>query len=325
MVRDERWELWGTLLDGRYRVLEALGTGATGVVLSAVSEPDGKPVAIKVLRSELAQRADLSRRLRQEAVASRSIRHPGIVPCLADGSLPDGSPYVVFEQLAGESLLHFVRRRGVLSASEAIAVARKTARVLAAVHGAGFVHRDVKSEHVWLSVEAGALQVSLLDFGVCLAPDAEPCAQDWQVLGTPGYLAPEQASGEERASPRSDLYGLGATLFEALTGKPPFSGANVAVLLRLALSQDAEPVGRLRRDVPRALERLVQALLARAPEGRPLNARMVERALVAAADTPLAQAELSLVKQLEPAPDEACVETLDEGRPTRDFAVAANG
>jgi serine/threonine protein kinase len=314
--------LWGKRLDGRYRLGEPLGCGATGVVFAAQRETDGRSVAIKCLRNELGSRADLSARLRQEAVAGRSIHHPGIVPCLDQGTLADGSPYVVFERLVGESLLRFVRRRGPLSVSEGIAVARRVARVLSAVHAAGYVHRDVKSEHVWLSSERGILHVSLIDFGVCQPPEPEPHDASCQVLGTPGYLSPEQASGAEPASPRSDLYGLGATLFEALTGRPPFAGPNAAVLLRLALTEDPEPLVRLRADVPRILERLVHTLLAREPAARPLNARLVERALLNAADTPLAVAETSLAFQLERARDEQLVQTVDEGRPTR--ALAAN-
>ena len=98
------------------------------------------------------------------------------------------------------------------------------------------------------------------------------------MLGTPGYLAPEQAAPTAPATARSDLYGLGATLFEALTGRPPFAGLNAASLLRQALSEDAELVGRVRANVPRSLERLLQSLLSRDPSGRPLNTRLVERA-----------------------------------------------
>ncbi|MFT3927127.1 MAG: serine/threonine-protein kinase [Myxococcales bacterium] len=319
MFGDARTELWGALLDGQYRLGEPVGTGATGVVLRAFRESDDREFVVKVLKESLAHRSDLALRLRREAEAARAIRHPGIVACVDDGTLPDGSPYLVFERLHGESLLRMIRRRGPLPVSQAIAVLRRATRVLSAVHAAGYVHRDLKSEHVWLSVDRGALHVSLLDFGVCQPPQADMTgALALQVLGTPGYLAPEQAAPTAPATPRSDLYGLGATLFEALTGRPPFAGLNAASVLRQALSEDAELVGRVRANVPRSLESLVQSLLARDPRARPLNTRLVERALAAAADTPLHHAENQLVAELMPAMvDPSLVQTLDESRPTR--------
>jgi serine/threonine protein kinase len=211
-----------------------------------------------------------------------------------------------------------------LPLAQALAIARRVARVLAAVHAAGYVHRDVKSEHVWLSPEAGALRVSLIDFGVCQPPggDVPQGTHGCPVFGTPGYLAPEQAAASGPASPQSDLYGLGATLFEALTGRLPFSGANAAVLLRLTLSGEPEPLSRFRRDVPRAVEKLLQSLLALDPAARPLNARLLERSLRNVADTPLDAAELALVSELRQGEDATLVETLDEGRPTRSLVHA---
>src|SRR4051812_35986214 len=187
MFCDARKELWGALLDGLYRLGEPVGTGATGVVLRAWRESDGREVVVKVLKASLAYRADLALRLRREGEAARAIRHPGIVSCLGEGTLPDGSPYVVFERLHGESLLRLVRRRGPLPVNQAIAVMRRATRVLAAVHTAGYVHRDLKSEHIWLSTERGALHVSLIDFGVCQPPQTELTSSlACQVLGTPG-------------------------------------------------------------------------------------------------------------------------------------------
>jgi serine/threonine protein kinase len=295
-----------------------VGTGATGIVLSARRETDGREVVVKMLREHLAHRADLGMRLRREAEAARLIRHPGMVPCLGEGTLSDGSPYIVFERLSGESLLRHLRRRGPLPVAQAIAVARRVSRVLSAVHATGYVHRDLKSEHIWLSADRGALHVSVIDFGVCQAPHPEATSSlACQVLGTPGYLAPEQAAPSERATARSDLYGLGASLFEALTGRPPFTGHSAATLLRQSLSEDAPSVARFRPDVPRSLERLVQSLLAREPGARPFNTRLLDRALSAVADTPLHDAESALVTELRPSLDAALVQTLDEGRPTR--------
>lgn len=312
-----RTELEGQILDGLYRMGQPLGSGSTGLVLSATRVSDEREVAIKVLRPELSQREDLCRRLRQEGEAARAIRHTGVVPCLDAGELPDGSPYLVFERLHGESLLRLIRRRGPMRVSQLIAVAHRVSKVLYAVHRAGYVHRDLKTEHIWLSNDRGALQVSLLDFGVCQAPSEEQTrGSRCQIFGTPGYLAPEQAAPSEPATPQSDLYGLGATLFEALTVRPPFAGPSIGTLLRLSLTEEAPSVSRFRPGLPRALERLIRDLLARDPKQRPLNARVVERTLSAMADTPFQLAEAELSADLVPAADSALIQTLDEGRPT---------
>ncbi len=317
MSAARRPELVGLTLDGLYRVGEVVGSGSTGVVLAATRLSDGRDVVIKVLRGDLAHRADLTARLEREAEAARAIRHPGVVACLDQGRLPDGSPYVVFERLSGESLLHYIRRRGPMRVAELLAVANRVTKVLSAVHRVGYVHRDLKPEHVFLSAERGALHVSLLDFGVCLPPEGDGLGSRFQIFGTPGYLPPEQASASEPTSVRSDLYGLGATLFEALTVRPPFAGPTLGSVLRLALSEDAPSVSRFRPNVPRALERLIRDLLARDPQARPLNTRVVERALAAMADTPFALAEAELASQLASDRDAMLVPTLDEGRPTR--------
>lgn len=318
MLGARRPDLEGLTLDGLYRVGEPVGSGSTGVVLAATRISDERDVVIKVLRRELAHRTDLAARLMLEAEAARAIRHPGVVPCLDQGRLWDGSPYVVFERLRGESLLRLIRRRGPMRVPQLIAVAYRITKVLAAVHRTGYVHRDLKSEHIWLASDRGALQVSLLDFGVCQPPvGGDTRKSGCQVFGTPGYLAPEQAAPTEPATERSDLYGLGATLFEALTVRPPFAGPSVGTLLRLALSEEAPSVSRFRAGIPRALERLVRELLARDPNARPLNTRVVERALSSMADTPFGLAEAELASELVSASDTGLIPTLDEGRPTR--------
>lgn len=288
MLDGQRRELWGALLDGRYRLGRPLGSGATGVVFSARDLSDGRELAVKLLSASYAGDAELAARLRQEARISCEVRHPGIVECLGQGVLQDGSPYVVFERVRGLSLLSLLRRWGRLSVGEALVVAQRTARVLAAVHAAGYVHRDVKPEHIMLSTETPVLSLRLLDFGVCVSPasEQEGARRRFGVYGTPGYASPEQAAAEG-VDGRSDLYGLGATLFEALTGRPPFSGRNPAVILTRTLREDALPLSRLRPDCPRAVEALVSQLLARDPAQRPYNARVVARDLGRVSDTSL--------------------------------------
>lgn len=287
MHEAQRRELWGALLDGRYRLGRPLGSGATGVVFSA-RDPHGRELAVKLLAPAYAADPELARRLREEARISLAVRHPGVVECVDQGVLHDGSPYVVFERVRGLSLLSLLRRWGRLSVGEALVVAQRTARVLAAVHAAGYVHRDVKPEHIVLCTDTQQLGLRLLDFGVCVGPSTEQegARQRFGVYGTPGYASPEQAAAEQ-VDGRSDLYGLGATLFEALTGRPPFSGRNPAVILTRTLREDPLPLSRLRPDCPRAVEALVGQLLSRDPAQRPYNARVVARELGRVSDTSL--------------------------------------
>jgi eukaryotic-like serine/threonine-protein kinase len=318
----QRRELWGALLDGRYRLRKPIGFGATGVVFSA-RDPDGRELAVKLLSAAYAADPELARRLRQEARISLEVRHPGVVECLDQGVLHDGSPYVVFERVRGLSLLSLLRRWGRLSVGEALVVAQRTARVLAAVHAAGFVHRDVKPEHIVLCSETPQLGLRLLDFGVCTGPATEPegARQRFGVYGTPGYASPEQAAAE-LVDGRSDLYGLGATLFEALTGRTPFSGRNPAVILTRTLREDALPLSRFCPDCPRAVEALVGQLLARDPAQRPHNARVVARELGRVSDTSLEQEARVLHGRVQSVALAGAVAVQGEHVPTRRLRAA---
>ena len=268
-------------LSDAYEIGDTLGTGATGVVVSARRRSDGREVAIKTLLPSFAHHQGLAQRLEREAVAGRTIRHPGIVPVFNQGRLSAGRPYVVFARLRGESLLSLLARGERLTPAQAALVAQRVSRVLSAVHGVGYVHRDVKPEHIVLTREEQRLRVHLIDFGVCQAPDAlgEPVrAERGLVFGTPGYLAPEQAAGQH-ADARTDLYGLGATLFELLAGRPPFAGPNPARVLQRVLSEDAPRLDPQAHGAPPALCTLAHRLLARDRNARPSNARALAREL----------------------------------------------
>lgn len=287
MICTQRRELWGAVLDGRYRLSRPLGSGATAVVFAA-RDRENRSVAVKLLDTPHAADAELIQRLRNEARISSEVRHPGIVACHDQGSLHDGSPYVVFERVRGDSLLALLRRWGTLSVGETLVVAQRVARILAAVHAADYVHRDVKPEHIMLCSDGPQLVVRLLDFGVCIGPGTENelPRNGFGVYGTPGYASPEQAAAED-VDGRCDLFGLGASLFEALSGKLPFSGSNPAAVLTRTLSVDALPLSRLRPDCPRAVEALIGQLLSRDRERRPHNARVVARDLARISDTSL--------------------------------------
>ncbi len=319
-----RDELLGAVLDGRYTVLSVLGRGGSGAVFEVERITDGQRFALKVLQRDAATHPDLVRRLRREGQVGRSLRHPGIVRCTAEGTLDDGSPYLVMERLRGESLSSLLSRVGPIGVDHACTVGQRVAGILHTVHASGYVHRDVKSEHVWLSrTSNGGLGVHLLDFGVCLAPDLEPelrSREKGRVFGTPGYVSPEQARGDDVIDRRSDLFSLGVVLFEALTGERPFQGPNVAVILRRVLEGRAPYLGALRRDVPPGVSRCIARLLDPDPVARMANARSAERALAVhiarPAESERILASLTVSGERKPGRALSAVDT-----PTRDLSL----
>ncbi len=287
MTSDERQELRGLTLEGRYRVGHIVGVGGTGVVFAATRLRDGHEVVLKVLRPHFAYNPDLVRRIRREAEVSRAVAHPGIVPVLDEGTLPDGSPYIVMERIRGEALHQILRRVGTLGVAETLTIARRVCDILHRAHALGYVHRDVKPEHIILAPHrspngAESLRVWLLDFGVCAADTApleERERERGRVFGTPSYCSPEQASGDPDVDARADVFGLGIVVFECLTGRMPFRGSNVTSLLRRIIREDAPRVGLLSARVDPALDHVVGRMLSRRRDERIATARGVMREL----------------------------------------------
>jgi Protein kinase domain len=218
--------LEGSVAAGQYRILRRMGAGATGVIYEAVRISDGQPVAIKLLRVAAAHDAVASDRLRREAEALGLSWHPNVVEVIDHGHLPDGTAYLVMELLPGESLATRLKNRGRLSPRDLLPISLQMCDALAAVHAAGVVHRDVKPSNILLAVDrddpAGPERVKLLDFGIARVEWEETrITNTGGPLGTPGYMSPEQETGEGEIDGRSDLFSLGAVLFECLVGEPP--------------------------------------------------------------------------------------------------------
>ncbi|MEY4576603.1 MAG: hypothetical protein RL701_1306, partial [Pseudomonadota bacterium] len=251
--RDDRSNLLGKVVDGRYHVLTRIGGGGTGIVFEAACLRTGENVALKTLRPSLNLHVDLATRLRREVEVSRRVQHPGLVRFTAEGTLPDGSPYLVMPLLRGESLAQLLLRQGELSSAAVLMLAGRVSSILHSSHTAGYVHRDIKPEHIHFTrTPRDELRLHLLDFGVCwsaFAADEEKRREAGRVFGTPRYVSPEQASGEVHLDGRADLFGLGVVMFEALAGCVPFSAPNVARLL-LRIVRDDAPRVRDFRDVP---------------------------------------------------------------------------
>jgi len=218
--------LEGSVAAGQYRILRRMGSGATGVIYEAVRISDGFRVAIKLLRAAAAHEAVASDRLRREAEALGLSWHPNVVEVIDHGHLADGTAYLVMELLHGESLATRLRSKGRLTTRELLPIAMQTCEALAAVHAAGVVHRDLKPANIYMAVDrddpAGSERVKLLDFGIARVEWEETrITNTGGPLGTPGYMSPEQEGGHSEIDGRSDLFALGAMLFECLVGEPP--------------------------------------------------------------------------------------------------------
>ncbi len=280
---DERKELRGAVLDQRYELGDVLGIGGTAVVFAATRLSDGHSLVVKVLRPQFVENTDLCRRLRREAEVYRVVRHPGLVPILDQGTLPDGSPYLVLERVRGECMQRLLRRVGTLPPDLVGAIAMRVASILHAAHAHGYIHRDVKPEHILLDRdEDGSLRVRLLDFGVCAAstaPADERDRESGRVFGTPSYVSPEQASGDPDVDARADVFGLGIVMYEALTGRLPYTASNVANLLRRIIREEAPRAMLHRPDLGRSFDQAVATAMARDPEERFPTMRSFSRAL----------------------------------------------
>jgi serine/threonine-protein kinase len=218
--------LEGSVAAGQYRILRRMGSGATGVIYEAVRISDGFPVAIKLLRAAAAHEAVASDRLRREAEALGLSWHPNVVEVIDHGHLADGTAYLVMEHLHGESLAARLRTKGRLTPRELLPIAMQVCDALAAVHAAGVIHRDLKPSNIFMAVDredpAGPERVKLLDFGIARVEWEETrITNTGGPLGTPGYMSPEQETGNSEIDGRSDLFALGAVLFECLVGEPP--------------------------------------------------------------------------------------------------------
>jgi hypothetical protein len=219
-------QLEGSVVAGAYRILRRMGSGATGVIYEAARLSDGLPVALKLLRAATAHEAVASDRLRREAEALGLSWHPNVVEVIDHGYLADGTAYLVMELLHGESLAARLQTKRRLSSRELLPIATQVCDALAAVHAAGVVHRDLKPSNIYLAVDrddpAGPERVKLLDFGIARVEWEETrITNTGGPLGTPGYMSPEQEMGSGEIDGRSDVFALGAVLFECLVGEPP--------------------------------------------------------------------------------------------------------
>ncbi len=264
----------GTMV-GEYRIEQRIGMGGMGMVFAAVHPVIGKRVAIKVLRNEVCRDRVAVERFIDEARIVNQIAHPNIVDIFSFGELPDGRNYFAMEWLRGESL-GTRSERELLTINEVCSVLAPLTRALAASHQLGIVHRDLKPDNVFLvEVPGEQMHVKLLDFGVAKLGQADqerPAhvghTATGTIVGTPTYLSPEQAKGNE-VDYRADIYALGGIAFELLTGRPPFEADNVMEMVAKHLLEAPVAPSTLAANVPTELDELIVATLAKDPAARP--------------------------------------------------------
>ncbi len=269
----------GARIDGRYDITGLpLGAGVSGVVYPGV-DPDGRELAIKILRSNLLVLPETVERFKREIHILGMLDHPHVVASYGSGTLPAGNLYLVMERVRGPSFADRLRK-APLAAGLAVGIVVQVLDALAALHQEGVVHRDLKPANILLDEGAGADFAKVGDFGLARPPTAEELPEltrTGDVFGTPHYLSPEQARGE-RVTPASDLYAVGVMLYLALSGELPFDGPAVDVML--AHMRDApRPLADLAPGAPEAVVRIVMQALEKAPEDRPPSAATMAQAL----------------------------------------------
>jgi tetratricopeptide (TPR) repeat protein len=325
----------GTTIAERFVILSEAGSGGMGTVFRASDKLDGSTIALKVLRGQ--QQIDIERFEREAAVLAQ-LRHPGIVRYIAHGVARSGERYLAMEWLDGEDLASRLAHRR-LNVAESLHVMRRAIGALAFAHARGLVHRDVKPSNIFI-LQGDLDQVRLVDFGIAhISRDQPRLTMTGVVLGTPGYIAPEQLESRGEGDPRIDVFSLGCVLFECLTGRPAFEGTHVMAVLAKILLQETPHVRDVRPDLPPALDALVARMMAKAPQDRHRDAAAVEEDLLAIGETdlgpPSSIEQPKLLLTLPAVPDRApasitrsearLVTVVFAGDPDADAAVPAKG
>ncbi|HUS31168.1 MAG TPA: serine/threonine-protein kinase [Kofleriaceae bacterium] len=309
--------LEGTRL-GAYRIERQLGEGAMGEVFLAVHEALGRQVAIKKLKPQVAADRAMTERFFAEARAVNIIRHENIVEC-TDLVNEGGTSYIVMELLEGKTLSVAIRQAKQMPAVRAAKIAAQIADALAAAHTKGIVHRDLKPDNVFLIKRAGSADyVKVLDFGMArLRPElgGVGATQSGALIGTPAYMAPEQARGE-KVGPAADIYALGVVLFHMLTGQLPFAAESLTMMLIQIVQEMPPRIDKLAKDVPPALVALVARCLDKDASKRPPDMATLRRELFEAVGLPVETAQSVAASQSPLASGNASIaltETMESG------------
>jgi serine/threonine-protein kinase len=276
----------GEIIDGKYRTIRLIGEGGMGAVYEAENVRIHRKVAIKVLHAGVAETAEAVQRFEREAQAAGRIGSEHIVEVLDLGNLPSGDRYMVMEFMDGDSLSGRIKNKGRLSPTELYPIAHQLLAALDAAHGAGIIHRDLKPDNVYLlrSRSGVADFVKLLDFGISkfnqLSGDSGfSMTRTGAVMGTPYYMAPEQAKGAKDMDHRVDLYAAGVILYESVTGEVPFNADTFNELLFKIVLEEPRPIQQLVPQIDPSFAAIINKAMARDPGARFQTAKEFQQAL----------------------------------------------
>lgn len=261
-------------LNRRYVIEEELGHGATATVFRAHDAKHDRPVAVKVLRQEVAAQLGVDRFLREIHIAAR-LHHPHVLTLIDSGEWDD-VPYFVTPYVDGPSLRHRIDVEGPMKTTQVARLLREVADALAAAHRLGVVHRDVKPENILFS----GRHAWIADFGVARALRDSVASRNTTLglaIGTPHYMAPEQAAGDRDIDHRADIYAVGIVAYELLTGQPPFTGDTARAILAAHVTREPRPLSVCRPGLPEEFEASVMQCLAKDPEDRWPDAESLTR------------------------------------------------
>jgi serine/threonine-protein kinase len=270
IAQDDGDPILGALLGGTYQVKRVLGEGGMGKVYEASHTRLGsRRFAVKVLHAEYARHNDVLSRFQREAEAAASIGHAHVLEVFDVSRTDDGRPYIVSEFLEGEDFHEYLERVRKLDVASAVAVTRQIAGALRAAHEAGIVHRDLKPENVYVvqnrsvTGRRGGLFVKILDFGISKVQGKDTnLTRTGMIMGTPNYMAPEQARGE-KVDHRVDVYALGAMLYRMVTGKRAFEGTDAGAVITAVLNDEPRRPRDIEPSIPEALEVVIQRAMAK--------------------------------------------------------------
>jgi serine/threonine-protein kinase len=267
-------KLVGSIMEGKYKIVRLLGEGGMGVVYEATHTLIGRRLAVKVLHPEVSQMPELVERFYNEARTAAAVGHEHIIE-ITDMGTHKGSPFIVMEFLEGQALTEYMRDR-ILGIPDAVAITLQVLDALNAVHANGVIHRDLKPDNIHVLMKGGRHFVKILDFGISKLKTPE--VQDMHltrtgtVLGTPYYMAPEQAAGKKEQDHRIDIYAAGVILYEMLTLSLPYQGDNYNALLAAILTEEAPLPSTYNPDIPVELENVIMTAIAKQPATRYPNA-----------------------------------------------------
>jgi eukaryotic-like serine/threonine-protein kinase len=279
--------LVGSILGGSYRITRLIGQGGMGAVYEGVQLRLERRVAVKLMARELSANPEAIARFRREAEVTSQIGHPHIVQVFDFGAAPTGEPYLVMEYLEGEDLEKRIQRVGRLPLAAAAHIIKQVSSALSATHAKGIIHRDLKPANIFLlSVEGETDFVKVVDFGISKVRSATTkLTAALAVMGTPNYMAPEQAAGRiNDIDPRTDQWALACIGYELLAGRPPFIGENVASLLYQVIHEAPSPLAEMNPGLPATVEPVLRRALSKTQAERFATLTDFSRAFEGAAE-----------------------------------------